>query len=111
MSGNKAKIKAGDEVLWDLAPGYPYPEELVVAAPEEATAGVPFAVHVYAYNEKGQRKPIRGAAVTGAIGPTDSSGKVMITLNEPTKLVAGLGNAIPSAAVPVCLAGKCPVGS
>jgi hypothetical protein len=111
VSGNKAKIKAGDEVLWDLAPGYPYPEELVVVAPEEATAGVPFAIHVYAYNEKGKRKPVQGAAVTGAIGPTDSSGKVMITLSEPTKLVAGLGNDIPSAAVPVCLAGKCPAGS
>ncbi|MBS1883104.1 MAG: hypothetical protein JSS97_09130 [Actinobacteria bacterium] len=111
VSGNKAKIKPGDEVLWDLAPGYPYPEELVVFAPQEATAGVPFAVHVYAYNEKGKRKPVRGAAVTGAIGPTDAHGKVMITLDEPTKLVAGLGNALPSAAVPVCLAGKCPTGS
>jgi hypothetical protein len=111
VSGNKAKIKAGDEVLWDLAPGYPYPEELVVSAPTQATAGVPFAVHVYAYNEKGRRKPVQGATVTGAIGPTDSSGKVMITLTEPTKLIAGLGNDIPSAAVPVCLAGECPAGS
>jgi hypothetical protein len=111
VSADKVKIKAGDEVLFDLAPGYPYPEELVVSAPAEATAGVPFAVHVYAYNEKGKRKPVRGAAVTGAIGPTDAHGKVMITLNEPTALVAGLGNAIPSAAVPVCLAGKCPAGS
>jgi hypothetical protein len=111
VSGNKAKIKAGDEVLWDLAPGYPYPEELVVSAPTQATAGVPFAVHVYAYDEKGKRKPVQGAAVTGAIGPTDSSGKVMITLTEPTALVAGLGNDIPSAAVPVCLGSACPPGS
>ena len=108
VSGNKAKIKAGDEVLWDLAPGYPYPEELVVVAPEEATAGVPFAVHVYAYNEKGKRKAVKGAAVTGATGPTDSSGKVMITLTEPTSLVAGLGKDIPSAKVPVCLGTACP---
>ena len=98
MSGNKAKIKAGDEVLWDLAPSYPYPEELVVSAPQQATAGVPFAVHVYAYNEKGKRRPVQGAAVTGAIGPTDKSGKVMITLTEPTALIAGLGDDIPSAA-------------
>jgi hypothetical protein len=111
VSGNKAKIKAGDEVLWDLAPGYPYPEELVVSAPTQATAGVPFAVHVYAYNEKGKRKPVQGAAVTGAIGPTDKSGKVMITLMEPTGLIAGLGNDIPSAVVPVCLGTQCPAGS
>jgi hypothetical protein len=107
----KAKIKAGDEVLFDLAPGYPYPDELVVAAPEEATAGVPFTVTVYAYDEKGKRKPVQGAAVTGAIGPTDKQGKVSITLTKPTALIAGLGEDIPSAAVPVCLAGQCPAGS
>ena len=111
VSASKAKIKSGDEVLFDLAPGYPYPDELVVAAPEEATAGVPFTVHVYAYNEKGKRKPVKGAAVTGAIGPTDSSGAVSITLTKPTALIAGLGEDIPSAAVPVCLAGQCPAGS
>jgi hypothetical protein len=111
VSANKAKIKTGDEVLFDLAPAYPYPDELVVAAPEEATAGVPFTVHVYAYNEKGKRKPVQGAAVTGAIGPTDSQGKVSITLTKPTALLAGLGEDIPSAAVPVCLAGQCPAGS
>jgi len=110
-SANKTKIKAGDEVLFDLAPSYPYPEELVVAAPEEATAGVPFTVHVYAYNEKGKHRPVQGAAVTGAIGPTDKNGKVMITLTEPTALIAGLGDDIPSAAAPVCLGSQCPVGS
>jgi hypothetical protein len=111
VGGEKAKIKAGDEVLWDLAPSYPYPEELVISAPTQATAGVPFAVHVYAFNEKGKRRPIQGAAVTGAIGPTDKSGKVMITLTEPTSLIAGLGDAIPSAATPVCLGTQCPAGS
>jgi hypothetical protein len=110
-SAAKAKIKAGDEVLFDLAPGYPYPDELVVVAPKEATAGVPFKVHVYAYDEKGRRKPVQGAAVTGAIGPTDKHGKVSVTLTKPTALIAGLGEDIPSAAVPVCLAGQCPAGS
>ena len=111
VSGSKAKIKAGDEVLWDLAPKYPYPEELVISAPQQASAGVPFTVHVYAYNEKGKKRPVQGAAVTGAIGPTDKSGKVMITLTEPTSLIAGLGEDIPSAATPVCLGTQCPVGS
>jgi hypothetical protein len=111
VSASKAKIKAGDEVLFDLAPSYPYPDELVVAAPEEATARVPFTVTVYAYNEKGQRKPVQGAAVTGAIGPTDKQGKVSVTLTKPTALLAGLGEDIPSAPVPVCLAGQCPAGS
>ena len=111
VGGEKAKIKAGDEVLWDLAPSYPYPEELVLSAPQQATAGVPFAVHVYAYNEKGQHKPMKGATVTGATGPTDASGKVMITLTEPTLISAAIGNAIPSAQEPVCLGSMCPAGS
>jgi hypothetical protein len=111
VSGNKVKIKAGDEVLWDLAPSYPYPEELVLSAPTQATAGVPFAVHVYAYDEKGGHKPMKGATVTGATGPTDAQGKVMVTLSEPTELSAALGNAIPSAQVPVCLGSQCPAGS
>jgi hypothetical protein len=111
VGGEKAKIKAGDEVLWDLAPSYPYPEELVLSAPQQATAGVPFAVHVYAYNEKGAHKPMKGATVTGATGPTDASGKVMVTLSEPTLISAAIGNAIPSAQEPVCFGSKCPAGS
>ncbi len=111
VGGEKAKIKTGDEVLWDLAPSYPYPEELVLIAPQQASAGVPFAVHVYAYNEKGKRKPMKGATVTGATGPTDASGKVMVTLTEPTLLSAAIGDAIPSAQEPVCLGSECPAGS
>jgi hypothetical protein len=111
VGGEKAKIKAGDEVLWDLAPSYPYPEELVLSAPQQATAGVPFAVHVYAYDEKGRHKPMKGATVTGATGPTDASGKVMVTLTEPTLMSAAIGNAIPSAQEPVCIGSQCPAGS
>jgi hypothetical protein len=111
VGGEKAKIKAGDEVLWDLASSYPYPEELVLSAPRQATAGVPFAVHVFAYNEKGKREPMKGATVTRATGPTDAQGKVMVTLTEPTELSAAIGNAIPSAQEPVCLGSQCPAGS
>lgn len=110
-SGDKVKIKAGDEVLWDLAPSYPFPAELAVSAPARASAGVPFAVRVFAYDEKGRRTPVAGAAVTGASGPTDAQGRAMVTLNRPARLVAGLGDDIPAAAVPVCLGKKCPAGS
>jgi hypothetical protein len=108
VGGEKAKIKAGDEVLWDLAPSYPYPEELVLSAPQQASAGVPFAVHVFAYNEKGKHKPMKGATVTGATGPTDAKGMVMVTLDEPTLISAAIGDAIPSAQEPVCFGAKCP---
>ena len=38
LGGDSVKLKAGDEVLWALA-AYPYPNELSLVAPEEATAG------------------------------------------------------------------------
>jgi hypothetical protein len=83
----------------------------VLSAPQQASAGVPFAIHVYAYNEKGKRKPMKGATVTGATGPTDAQGKVMVTLTEPTLISAAIGDAIPSAQEPVCLGSECPAGS
>ncbi len=110
-SGDKVKIKAGDEVLWDLAPSYPYPDELVLSAPQQASAAVPFAVHVFAYDEKGRHKPVKGATVTGADGPTDAKGVAMVTLSEPGNLFAEMGTDIPSAAAPVCLGTQCPAGS
>src|SRR6478752_2414208 len=57
VGGDKAKIKPGDEVLWDLAPSFPYPNELALEAPLSAAANVPFTVHVVSYDEKGKRKP------------------------------------------------------
>lgn len=111
LSGDKAKIKAGDEVLWDLAPSYPYPEELVLSSPTQVTAGRPFAVHVYEYDEKGRHKPAVGVTVTGAVTPTDRRGMAMVTVSKPTLLTAANGTDIPSAAVPVCIGKKCPAAS
>jgi hypothetical protein len=111
VSGDKAKIKAGDEVLWDLAPGYPYPEELVLSSPTQVTAGTPFSVHVYEYDEKGRHKPAVGVTVTGAVTPTDRRGMTMVTVSRPTLLTAANGEDIPSAAVPVCIGKKCPAAS
>src|SRR4029077_9793382 len=39
VGGDKAKLKPGDEVLWALAP-YPYPNELALTGPAQATAGL-----------------------------------------------------------------------
>jgi hypothetical protein len=110
VGGDKAKVKAGDEVLWDLAPSYPYPDELALSAPATATAGKPFQVTVYSYDEKGKRKPAEGATVSGAGGPTDSKGHAMVTLSKPARLFARDGDDIPSGRVAVCVGGKCPGG-
>jgi hypothetical protein len=108
VSGDAVKLKPGDEVLWDLAPSYPYPNELSLVAPESALGGQPFQVTVYSYDEKGKRKPVSGATVTGASGPTDSAGKATVTLSAPASLVATHGKDIPSPAEAVCIGIACP---
>jgi hypothetical protein len=105
--GDTVKLKAGDEVLWALEP-YPYPNELSLTAPTEATAGTPFEVRVFSYSDKGKRKPAAGVTVTGASGPTDSQGKATVTLAGPALLGATHGKDIPSNRVAVCVGGACP---
>jgi hypothetical protein len=110
VGGDVATIKPGDEVLYDLAPSYPYPDELVLTAPAKATAGVPFTVQAWSYDEKGKRKPAPEVKINGAIEPTGTDGKVQVTLTKPALLSGANGDDIPSAAVPVCVGGKCPAG-
>jgi hypothetical protein len=112
VSGDKVKIKPGDEVLWALvttqAPDYEYPDELALSAPAKATAAQPFTVRVFAYDNDGKRTPVEGAKVTGAAGTTGADGSVQVTLSKPGRLIARTESEIPSARVPVCLGGKCP---
>lgn len=110
VSGDAVKLHPGDEVLWDLAPSYPYPNELALEAPDSALATQPFQVTVYSYDEKGKRKPVSGAAVPGASGPTDSAGKATVTLSASASLVATHGKDIPSPAAEVCIGIVCPAG-
>jgi hypothetical protein len=106
-AGESVKLKEGDEVLWALV-GYPYPKELWLEAPKEATPGVPTEVRVFAYDDKGKRKPAKGARVTGAAGPTDSKGRTTVTLLAPTTLRASRNKDIPSNGADVCIATLCP---
>jgi hypothetical protein len=107
LGGELVKLKPGDEVLWALS-GYPYPSELALEGPGEVTPGVPFNVRVFSYDDKGKRKPAAGAAVTGASGPTDSTGTATVTLVAPTVLRATHGKDIPSNGVDVCVLSVCP---
>jgi hypothetical protein len=109
LGGELVKLKPGDEVLWALA-SYPYPNELSLIAPSEATPGVPFEARVFSYNDKGKRKPAAGVTVTGALAPTNSEGRATVTLTGPTTLVAIHGEDIPSNRVAVCAGGACPGG-
>lgn len=114
VSGDAVKLKPGDEVLWDLAPSYPYPNELALEAPERAETGVPFEVRVFSYDEKGKRKPVAGAKISGTDGVvTAADGRATVTLAAATAEYATLGAThgkdIPAPAAPVfvCVAGSC----
>ncbi len=109
LGGDAVKLKAGDEVLWALEP-YPYPAELSLTSPAEATAGTAFEVRVFSYDDKGKRKPAAGVTVTGASAPTNSQGRATVTLSAPTVLAVTHGKDIPSNRVAVCVGGACPAG-
>jgi hypothetical protein len=111
VSGDATKLHPGDEVLWDLAPKYPYPNELALEAPKTASAGVPFTVHVVSYDEKGVKRPVKGVTVPGGSGPTKGDGSTTVTVMGPTTLRVKHGVEIPAAAVPICVGGACPSGS
>ncbi|MFI5028436.1 MAG: hypothetical protein ACHQCF_05580 [Solirubrobacterales bacterium] len=102
VGGDSLKLKPGDEVLWALA-AYPYPNELSLTGPSQATPGLPFQVRVFSYDEGGKRRPVPGATVTAASGPTDSSGRAMVTLVGNEELRATHGKEIPSNALSVCV--------
>jgi hypothetical protein len=111
VGGEAVKLHAGDEVLWDLAPSYPYPGELSLLAPDKVVAGKPFQVRVFSYDEKGKKTPASGVTVSGASGSTDAAGKATVTLAAPAKLIARGAGEIPSGREPVCVGGKCPGSS
>ncbi len=96
VGGDAVKLKPGDEVLWSYASSFPYPNELALEAPDSALGGMPFEVQVFSYDEKGKRKPVAGATVTGASGPTGADGKATVTLTAPAALQATHGKDIPS---------------
>lgn len=105
VGGDSAKIRPGDEVLWDLAPSYPYPNELSLTVPKVVNAGKPFSVKVVSFDEKGKAKPAAGVKVTGASGLTGSNGKATVTLSKSRRLTATKSGEISAARVSVCVGG------
>lgn len=112
LGGDQVPIHGGDEVLWYLTPGYPYPNELQLVAPNSARSGKPFTVRVYSYTSTGQRSPVAGALVTGADQPTAGDGSTTVVLTRSLKLQALHGADIPSnEAIVGCVAtSKSPCG-
>jgi hypothetical protein len=105
--GELVKLRPGDDVLWALAK-FPYPKELALEGPAEALPGVPFQVRVLSYDDKGKRKPVKGALVSDGAGPTDAQGKTTVTVAGPAVIRATHAKDIPSNAVAVCVLTVCP---
>jgi hypothetical protein len=111
VGGDAVKLKRGDEALWYLTPSFEAAtEELWLKAPQRVRAGKSFPVRVFAYDEKGKRKPAAGVKVSGASGRTNAKGLAAVTLRRPAQLIARHGKYIPSNRAPVCVGGKCPRG-
>src|ERR1044072_9399732 len=72
LGGELGKVRPGDEVLWALA-GFQYPKELSLEAPAEATPGA-VEVRVFSSDDRGRRKPAKGAKVNGAAARTEAQG-------------------------------------
>jgi hypothetical protein len=107
LGGETVRLRPGDEVLWALV-GFPYPDELALEAPGDAVPGVPFEVRVLSYDDQGKRRPVGGAKVTDATGPTGGDGRTTVVLDAPATIRATHGKEIPSNGVGVCDAALCP---
>jgi len=113
VGGDQVALKKGDEVLWYLAPSFPYPSELELVAPDRAEPGGQIEVEVARYADDGTRTPAAGATVSGGSSPatTDAGGTATVTVgSSDVALRATLGTDIPSNEADVCVAdaeGKC----
>jgi Ca2+-binding RTX toxin-like protein len=109
LGGDSVKVARGDEVLWYLAPSYPYPDELQLLAPARAQEGVAFTVRVLRFDDAGKRSPVQGVKIQGADLPTGPDGRATVQLDRTTVLTARKGAAIPDVAR-VCVGASCPAG-
>lgn len=106
LGGDNVDLDKGDDVLWYLAPSFPYPDEISLVAPVRTEVGGRFTVRVFAYSDAGKRSKVEGATVTGADLPTDANGETTVRLTRTTTLVARHGDDIPDSAK-VCVGAGC----
>jgi hypothetical protein len=107
VGGDQLAVKKGDEVLWYLAPSFPYPPELALEAPARVEPGGQAEVEVVSYADDGTRTPAAGATVSGGNAPatTDAAGTASVEVGSgDATLRATLGSDIPSNEARVCVA-------
>jgi RTX calcium-binding nonapeptide repeat (4 copies) len=110
VGGSQFPIRAGDQVLWYLAPNFPPPAELVLNAPVRGPLGTQFPVQVLAYGDDGTAAPAAGAVISGGATPVtaDASGNAQVTVSGAgvAQIQAARGADIPSAATTICSAAR-----
>jgi hypothetical protein len=106
VGGDQLAVKKGDDILWYLAPSFPYPPELGLEAPGRADPGSQVAVKVIEYADDGTQTPAAGATVGGGDAPatTDAQGRATVSVgSDNATLRATRGAAIPSNEATVCI--------
>ena len=107
VGGDQLPVSKGDEILWYLAPSFPYPAELALEAPDVAEPESDVAVEVARYADDGARSPVAGATVSGGSGAatTDAQGTATVSVGSgDVTLRATRGADIPSNEERVCVA-------
>jgi hypothetical protein len=106
VGGDQLQVRKGDDVLWYLAPSFPYPPELALEASGRADPGAQVTVEVSQYGDDGTQTPAAGATVSGgnADVTTDAQGRATVAVGSGnTTLRATRGANIPSNEARVCV--------
>lgn len=107
VGGEQVVVRKGDEILWYLAPSFPYPSELELEVPPNTTPNREVPVTAFEYADDGTRSPAVGATVRGGSSPVttaaDGSATVEVGSSDVT-LQATSGSLIPSEEFELCVA-------
>ena len=92
------RVRKGGDVLLYLSRSYneATPDELVLEAPSRVRKNATARVRVLAYNDKGRRKPVEGAKVSGTTALTNARGYTKVKVSKKTRLIARSNSTIPS---------------
>ncbi len=89
LGGEGTKLERNDTVLWYLAQSFneTSPDELYLKAPDRVRRNRAFRVRVLAFNDKGRKRPVKGASVSNG-GRTDARGYARVKISRKTRFVA-----------------------
>ncbi len=89
LGGEGTKLEKNDTVLWYLAESFnrTSPDELYLTTPKRVKRGSSFRVRVVAYDDKGSKRPVKGARLSVG-GETNVRGYARVKIDRKTRFVA-----------------------